>query len=144
MPRQPRCFAGAFGKDTGADSSCSVSAENNNIVINATKSLTSGETLTVVAGFQKGYFSGYSFADYFAEYGAILIPIIFIPLFVGIYAFRRWRKFGRDPKGAMTVVPEYEAPDKLRPMEVGTLIDFRADNADMSATIVDLAIRGFH
>ena len=38
---------------------------------------------------------------------------------------------------------EYEPPDKLRPGQIGTLIDERANPLDVTATIVDLAVRGY-
>lgn len=38
---------------------------------------------------------------------------------------------------------EYDSPDNLRPAEIGVLLDERADTLDVSATIVDLAVRGF-
>jgi uncharacterized membrane protein YgcG len=47
------------------------------------------------------------------------------------------------------IVTEYQPPEierrgrRLRPAEVGTLIDERADTLDVSATIVDLAVRGY-
>jgi hypothetical protein len=46
-----------------------------------------------------------------------------------------------------TIVVEYQPPDvrrgrRLRPAEVGVLMDERADTLDVSATIVDLAVRG--
>lgn len=47
--------------------------------------------------------------------------------------------FGADE----TIVPEYEPPLGLRPAEIGTLIDEKADTLDVSATIVDLAVRGY-
>jgi uncharacterized membrane protein YgcG len=47
-----------------------------------------------------------------------------------------------------TVVVEYQPPElasgrRLRPAEIGTLVDERADTLDVSATIVDLAVRGY-
>ena len=38
---------------------------------------------------------------------------------------------------------ELEPPDKLRPGQIGTLIDERANPLDVTATIVDLAVRGY-
>jgi uncharacterized membrane protein YgcG len=38
---------------------------------------------------------------------------------------------------------EYGPPDGLRPGQVGTLIDERANPVDVTATIVDLAVRGY-
>ena len=38
---------------------------------------------------------------------------------------------------------EFAPPDGIRPGQIGTLIDERANTIDVSATIVDLAVRGF-
>ncbi|MEA3055819.1 MAG: hypothetical protein QOD30_1251, partial [Actinomycetota bacterium] len=38
---------------------------------------------------------------------------------------------------------EFVPPDKLRPGQLGTLVDERANPLDVTATIVDLAVRGF-
>ena len=38
---------------------------------------------------------------------------------------------------------EFAPPDDLRPGQVGTLVDERAGTLDVTATIVDLAVRGF-
>jgi hypothetical protein len=38
---------------------------------------------------------------------------------------------------------EFEPPEHLRPGELGTLIDFDAGPLDVTATIIDLAVRGF-
>jgi len=54
---------------------------------------------------------------------------------------------GRDepvPLGSGRSVPvEFEPPDKLRPGELGTLVDEAANPLDVTATIVDLAVRGY-
>jgi uncharacterized membrane protein YgcG len=42
-----------------------------------------------------------------------------------------------------TVVVEFEAPQNMRPAELGLILDERADAKDVTATIVDLAVRGF-
>ena len=42
-----------------------------------------------------------------------------------------------------TIAPEYEPPEKLHPAEAGLLLDERADPKDVTATIVDLAARGY-
>ena len=38
---------------------------------------------------------------------------------------------------------EFEPPEHLRPGELGTLIDFEAGTLDVTATIIDLAVRGY-
>lgn len=46
---------------------------------------------------------------------------------------------GRRPEVAVRFTP----PDGLRPGQVGTLIDEQANTVDVTATIIDLAVRGF-
>src|SRR5438128_364685 len=41
------------------------------------------------------------------------------------------------------VVVEFEPPQNLRPAELGLILDETADTKDVTATIVDLAVRGF-
>jgi uncharacterized membrane protein YgcG len=57
--------------------------------------------------------------------------------------FLTWFLRGRDLPGTGTIVVNYEAPDALRPAEVGTLVDEKVDLRDISATIIDLAVRGY-
>jgi uncharacterized membrane protein YgcG len=48
------------------------------------------------------------------------------------------------PLGGEDETPvEFVPPDNLRPGQVGTLVDFTAHPLDVTATIVDLAVRGF-
>jgi hypothetical protein len=54
-----------------------------------------------------------------------------------------WFFLGRDLPGKGTVVVNYEPPEGLGPAEVGTLIDERVDLRDISAVIVELAVRGY-
>ena len=53
-----------------------------------------------------------------------------------------WRRHGRDPE-ALSIVPQYEPPAGLTPGEIGMLVDNRADMRDVTATLVDLAVRGY-
>jgi len=56
--------------------------------------------------------------------------------------FLAWFSRGRDAEGMGSIVVGYEPPDGLSPAEVGTLIDERVDLKDISASIIDLAVRG--
>ncbi|HEX2119225.1 MAG TPA: DUF2207 domain-containing protein [Acidimicrobiales bacterium] len=47
------------------------------------------------------------------------------------------------PFGAGETPVEFVPPDGLRPGQVGTLVDEHANTLDVSATIVDLAVRGY-
>jgi hypothetical protein len=65
-----------------------------------------------------------------------------LPVVVLAVAFVLWRAWGRDPGLDRSVKPEYAPPTGLTPAEAGALIDERAEPRDVSATLLDLAVRG--
>jgi hypothetical protein len=72
------------------------------------------------------------------RYGAPLaLPFLAFGLML-----RTWRSKGRDPKRRALSV-QYEPPADLSPAEVGTLVDHKAEMHDITATLVDLAVRGY-
>lgn len=68
--------------------------------------------------------------------------VLFAPLVAFILMFGLWQRFGRDPEPGSVFV-RYEPPDGMTPAEAGTLMDDRADLRDITATLVDLAVRGY-
>jgi uncharacterized membrane protein YgcG len=67
---------------------------------------------------------------------------LLLPVFV-FFAMRHvWRKHGKDPD-RQAIVPRYEPPEGLTPSEVGVLVDNRPDLRDVTAILVDLAVRGY-
>ncbi len=73
----------------------------------------------------------------------VVAAYILLPLWLTIILFLRWRKTGRDPKGRGTIIAEFEPPDETIPSVVGTLYDERVDFKDLTAGIIDLAVRGY-
>src|SRR5262249_40028229 len=69
------------------------------------------------------------------------LPLL-IPLAALLIMFNLWWKYGRDPR-LRPISAQYEPPDQLTPGEVGTLVDNSADMRDITASIVDLAVRGY-
>lgn len=164
------CYTGVFGSK---ESFCQVLPYLNDrtkIVIKSNKSLNSGEGLSIVVSFPKNIVAVLepkefvSFWDSFIGklvmglMGLIgLIWYIFLPFYI-IY---RWLKYGRDPSTPLRqaqgrsgqvpgIVSAWFDPPKtqdkkrfLTPGEVGTLGDETVDMKDISATIVDLARRGY-
>lgn len=61
-------------------------------------------------------------------------------LLIAIILFRRYSR--RDVTGT-PIVPRYEPPADLPPVEAGVLIDNRLDPRDLAAMLLDLARRGF-
>jgi len=65
-----------------------------------------------------------------------------LPLAIAV-CWAGWFLRGRDLPGQGTTVVNYEPPEGLGPAEVGTLIDESVNMRDISASIVDLAVRGY-
>ena len=61
---------------------------------------------------------------------------------VFVIMFYLWWTRGRDPR-LRPIAAQYEPPDQLTPGEAGTLVDNSADMRDITASIVDLAVRGY-
>lgn len=101
-----------------------------------------GEGLTIVLGFPKGFVAEPTFLGTLFRVGSDN-PVLLLPFAVFAVLFYLWFTLGRDPSGSKVIVPQYEAPDGLTPAEVGTLVDSFAQNRDVSAEIIDLAVRGY-
>ena len=69
---------------------------------------------------------------------ATLLPVF---VFGGMGAL--WWRTGRDPGGPLAVPVRYEPPDAMTPAEMGTVLDERVDMVDITATLLDLAVRGY-
>ncbi|MFH1749548.1 MAG: DUF2207 domain-containing protein [bacterium] len=67
----------------------------------------------------------------------------FSPFLLLVFMIFRYLRFGKDPAGRGSIPPEFEPPDKLRPAEIGVLMDENVDLKDITSTIVDLAVRGY-
>ncbi|MBI4975207.1 DUF2207 domain-containing protein, partial [Candidatus Peregrinibacteria bacterium] len=77
---------------------------------------------------------------------AIIIDT-YLPIFLFIVGmisilFLWWKK-GRDPRGNGVIMPIYEAPENLTPGEVGAIYDDVAHMHDITATIINLAVKGY-
>ena len=71
-------------------------------------------------------------------------PLPFLlPLIALMVMYRLWKRHGRDAPVSPTLVVQYDPPDKMPPAEMGTVMDGRADMRDITASIVDLAVRGY-
>lgn len=152
---QASCYQ---GPERSTDT-CQQSIDSKTATFSTTHSLNEGEGLTVAASYPKGLlpilkvspppspFTGHFFS--LLGLGFILTSLPGITT-----VFRKWWQQGRDAQHPndpsptnepikQTIVPEYESPSGLRPAEIGTLIDEKADTTDITATIVDLAVRGY-
>jgi uncharacterized membrane protein YgcG len=129
---------GAYGS-RGQDAQISIA--DNGVEVHTTSPLPYHHGLTVAVAFDKGVLREPTTLDQVVLFFRSNWPLVF-PCLVALIMYWIWYKNGRDPR-LRPVAAQYEPPDKLTPSEVGTLIDNSADMRDITAAIVDLAVRGY-
>jgi uncharacterized membrane protein YgcG len=113
----------------------------NSVEVHTTGSLAYHEGLTVAIAFDKGAVKAPTAAAKASLFLRSNWPLG-LPLIVTAFMFWLWWKKGRDPR-LRPIAAQYEPPAQLTPSEVGTLVDNSVDMRDITAAIVDLAVRGF-
>ncbi|MFI0372793.1 DUF2207 domain-containing protein [Actinomadura sp. 1N219] len=156
--RNVNCFTGPIGSTIGCTQYYTNHTHTQGVY--AQQGMLPGEYLTVVAGLPAGTTGGraiyerrHTIATAFsvnAVTGGALIGLLVL-LGGGLAALYMLR--GRDARvvgkhavegdHAPLAGAEFEPPDGVRPGQIGTLIDEQADVIDVTATIVDLAVRGY-
>jgi uncharacterized membrane protein len=109
--------------------------------IHTTRPLSFHQGLTAVAGFDKNFVHEPSGAAKFIQFLRSNTPLL-IPIGVVFVMFWLWWTRGRGPE-RQAIAVQYEPPDKLTPGECGTLVDNEAAMRDITATLVDLAVKGY-
>ena len=131
-------FTGAYGSNS---QDADIVEAANHITVRTRHSLRFHEGLTAVIGWDKGLVREPTTADliwlYLRSNWILILPFIAF----GIMFWLWWTR-GRDPR-LQPISVQYEPPDKLTPGEVGTLVDSSAAMRDITATIVDLAVKGY-
>lgn len=98
--------------------------------------------MTIVVGFPKGHVvapTGWArFKWMLADNSILIAPVVVFLLLCAL-----WRMYGRDRGAPGSIAVQYETPDNLTPLEVGAIIDERVEPRDVTATIFDLAVRGY-
>jgi uncharacterized membrane protein YgcG len=117
-------------------------ASDNVLEFHSTQTLLEKQGITASVVFPKNIFIPYrvSLAE---EYWWFFDIRLLIPILVFIVCFIIWWKFGKDPKAPEAIVPEYDAPKNLSPIELGMLhTDGRLKNEFITAEIINLAVKG--
>jgi uncharacterized membrane protein len=131
-------FTGAYrSRAQNAD----IDIAGNGVEVRTREPLHLHEGLTVAVAFDKGFVREPTWTS-----SAVLflrsnwpLGIPFVAFVVMLYL---WWTHGRDPR-LRPITAQYEPPNQLTPGEVGTLVDNSADMRDITASIVDLAVRGY-
>jgi len=130
-------FTGAYGA-VGQDATVRVDGPRVSV---ETEALGFRQGLTIGVAWDAGVIDRPSGAEKAASFLSANWPIV-LPLLFLFVMYRRWSERGRDPEIG-SIEPRYEPPEALTPAEVGVVIDNRADMRDVTATVVDLAVRGY-
>lgn len=158
------CYEGV----AGSQQSCQSNVNSQKVASFVTTSeLGSDSGLTAVVDYEKGLvpiLTAVPPTPYWIKIFTWPMVIIFVIIvLVGCgFVWSLWYRYGRDywfagilfgtkkQKGKLksvgaheTVSVEFIPPEHLRPAEIGVLMDERADTLDVTATIVDLATRGY-
>lgn len=144
------CYTGEF---RSIDSDCMI-AESFPEQIFSNGVMSPGSNMTVEYNFPKGSFTNYanliptselptsSSTDTPDEINILFILILLLfPLSAFIYGLGKFLIYRR--KKSMTIVPQYKPPEGLSPAEIGVLQDDASDSWEMTATLIDLARRGY-
>lgn len=131
-------FTGSYGSQA---QEADVEIADNEVKMHMRRRLAFHEGLTAVVGWDKGLVKEPSAAAKGSMFLRSNWPLI-IPLGVFALMFWLWATRGRDPR-LRAVAAQYAPPEGLTPAEAGTLIDNKADMRDITATLVDLAVRGY-
>lgn len=144
------CYSGTAGSTAH---NCAVS-HSGSVTKFTADSLAAGEGLTDEVLYPAGSFSSYLTAvppmsqnsdnslglGPGALVGFLASALLFL-VAAAIWIGRRFVESHR--KKQQTVIAEYEAPDGLKPAELGLLNDDDASMVEITATLIDLAVRGF-
>jgi len=133
-------YTGAFGA-TGRDVVVT-HPEPGVIRVATTRSLDRLEGLTVAVGFPQGVVT-FPTTTELAVRRTTDNVVLLLPLAWFAFVYRRYRQHGRDPDSGAPVAVMYEPPPDLTPGGIGTLVDERVDTVDITATVVDLAVRRY-
>ena len=134
-----QAFTGEYGSAT---QDATVVINGNVVRVQSNDSLQMREGLTADVAVSKGILnepSSLTFALWFIRSNTIVL----LPLWTLMVMFFFWWTKGRDPKADVSVAPMYEPPKDMTPAEVGALVDDSVHPRDITATLVDLAVKGY-
>jgi uncharacterized membrane protein len=130
-------FRGAYGSTEQSD----VTVVADGVDVQTSRGLGMREGLTLVVGWNPGVVHRPTQIEKSAAVVYSNLPLA-VPALVFVGMLRLWRTRGRDPELA-PIAAQYEPPAQMTPAELGTLVDGKPDMRDITASIVDLAVRGY-
>ncbi len=129
-----KAFVGLYGSTAAA-------YETDGNTIRTKWPLDRHEQFTIVVGFPAGHVAFPSWSTrlkwFFADHRSAGVPLLLLAFWALVWFFRRRGRFT-----IATIVPDPTVPFDLRAAEVGVLADKCVHDRDVTAAIIDLAVRG--
>jgi len=117
--------------------------ENNSRAVFKGENLGPDANLTIAAGFPKGIVSHSAYwKDFFAMYYGYVLSVIIL-LSCLIIGFVHWYRTEKSREDKRAIVPQYEPPENLRPAMAEVILKEELTEKGLTATIIDLAVRGY-
>ncbi len=132
-------YSGSLG-DTGNQVAEVNWRGDHSLEVKTKRGLLPGEGITLSLTFPTGIFTPYHFSwwELYGDYLWFLIPGIMF-----IYLYRMWRKHGDDPEWDKPIIPEYEIPEGLNALTMGSLMkNGRIASEHVTAALIELAVKG--
>lgn len=135
---QYSCYTGVYGSNS---QNCISEKISNNKIIWAANNLDAEEGLTIAVGFNKGGILPPPPPGFLKQYGILIFLVL---AFIGLmmYFYKAWSEYGVDPQ-APVVYPQFDTPQNLSPASLGYLKEGSFSNRLITASIVNLAIKGY-
>ncbi len=135
-----RIFIGSLGSQ---DESSNYEVIDNRTVRFWGNNVRPNEFLTIVVTWPKGIVEKpFLYRNQIINWLVLLFALA-LPIFVLTRAYQIWRERGKDPKIRKTIIAHYQPPEELSPAVVGILIDQKFDIREVTATVIDLAVKGY-
>ncbi|MGH7652840.1 MAG: DUF2207 domain-containing protein [Gemmatimonadaceae bacterium] len=139
IPTQTAVYTGSAGSKAG---DATIVKSGNEVSFTLNHPLSAYQGMTIAVGWPPGHISSRPSESTERLLAIVRYWPVVIPFLIGLFAYRAWNARGRDPE-ELSFVVHYEPIAKLSPAEAGTLIDNDAGMEDITATLVDLAVRGY-
>jgi hypothetical protein len=133
------CYTGVRGSSAR---DCTIKQKGESLIITANHRLGPHENMTLQIPMKQGEFVAPTWKQKVGDNLWSLVAVG-LGLAAAVSAFVIWLRFGKDYKDRGIIVPEYAPPKDLTPAEVGLLADYKVDGRDISATLIDMAVRGY-
>lgn len=136
---QHACYTGTSGSTERA---CTFEeTASKRFTFSADHSLGPYENLTIAIGFSKDVIPPPPPPGFFQKTGAKLITLLTFGILLFYYCFT-WLNFGIDPKKP-TTIPLFEQPENLSPASIGMIKKGFYWNDLITASMINLAVKGF-